>query len=181
MTVAATPADKLCVLQVHLPAQWRRRPLRYRRQRWSAEPSGSLHRPGTFSPRWELLTSCPRLVQPMDIPHTLKEQIREGKVVLFLGSGATIGASHPANLSAPDGRRLAETLADKFLGPSYRTRPSRSSCATSHFRDRPYDRPVICCITFRGLSAGRLSQTYTPFCLADDCDHKLRPDHRAGV
>lgn len=53
----------------------------------------------------------------MNIPNYLIEQIRAGKVVLFLGSGATFGASALTEpKKPPNGVGLAKLLADKFLG-----------------------------------------------------------------
>lgn len=53
----------------------------------------------------------------MIIPPYLVEQIRAGKVVLFLGSGASFGAkSKTAPHSPPLGNGLANLMADKFLG-----------------------------------------------------------------
>ena len=52
----------------------------------------------------------------MAIPHYLIEQIKVGQVVLFLGSGASKGASHPEGKSPPVGDQLANLLSDKFLG-----------------------------------------------------------------
>ncbi|MCB2181313.1 MAG: SIR2 family protein [Desulfobulbaceae bacterium] len=59
----------------------------------------------------------------MDLPKILLDQIREGQVVLFLGSGASKGASHPKNFSPPDGRQLGELIADKFLVKGFSDRP----------------------------------------------------------
>lgn len=55
----------------------------------------------------------------MDISDYLIEQIRDGKVVLFLGAGASIGAvpKNPIKLETiPDALRLGNLLSDKFLG-----------------------------------------------------------------
>ncbi|MWB95184.1 hypothetical protein GON26_12505 [Flavobacterium sp. GA093] len=49
------------------------------------------------------------------IPKSLIEQIKEGNVVLFLGSGALIGATHQKGNKVPIGKELAEILIDKFL------------------------------------------------------------------
>lgn len=53
----------------------------------------------------------------MNIPHHLVEQIRVGKAILFLGAGASYGATattEPKN--PPLGKKLGELLSDKFLG-----------------------------------------------------------------
>lgn len=58
-------------------------------------------------------------VETMDIPDYLIQQIRDGKVVLFLGAGASIG-SMPKNNGTlkriPDARILTDLISDKFLG-----------------------------------------------------------------
>jgi hypothetical protein len=57
------------------------------------------------------------------IPHFLEEQVQEGNVVLFLGSGASIGAMHKDGNKPPIGNELANLLASKFLGTEYYDRP----------------------------------------------------------
>lgn len=52
----------------------------------------------------------------MDIPHALKESIREGNVVLFLGAGASIGANSADGSNPPSGIQLAKMISDRFLG-----------------------------------------------------------------
>lgn len=53
----------------------------------------------------------------MDIPHHLIEQIRAGKTILFLGAGASFGATSPTPpISPPSGKDLSRLLSDKFLG-----------------------------------------------------------------
>ena len=53
----------------------------------------------------------------MDVPEYLIQQVRAGKVVLFLGAGASKGATSPTEpKSPPDGAALGKLLADKFLG-----------------------------------------------------------------
>jgi SIR2-like domain len=59
----------------------------------------------------------------MMIPHILVERVREGKVVLFLGSGASKGALHPRGMVPPDGQQLADMIAKKFLGDEYVGKP----------------------------------------------------------
>ncbi len=59
----------------------------------------------------------------MNIPPFLKEQVQDGNVVLFLGSGASIGAMHEAGNKPPIGNDLANLIASKFLGPEYLDRP----------------------------------------------------------
>lgn len=55
----------------------------------------------------------------MDIPDYLIQQIRDGKVVLFLGAGASIGAvsnNHKELERIPDANSLKDLLSEKFLG-----------------------------------------------------------------
>jgi len=53
----------------------------------------------------------------MDIPHHLVEQIRAGKVVLFFGAGASMGATAATIPKAPpSGYQLGKLLSEKFLG-----------------------------------------------------------------
>ena len=59
----------------------------------------------------------------MDLPPILIDQIKEGKAILFLGSGAAIGASHPDNINPPVGDGLSKLIADKFLGSDFYDRP----------------------------------------------------------
>ena len=59
----------------------------------------------------------------MDIPKILLDHIKDGQLILFLGSGASIGAHHPNNIEPPIGSKLANNLADKFLGAEFRDRP----------------------------------------------------------
>ena len=59
----------------------------------------------------------------MEIPKILLDHIREGQVVLLLGAGASIGASHPQNKVPPTGPELARMLAEKFLGTEFLDKP----------------------------------------------------------
>ena len=59
----------------------------------------------------------------MDIPKILVDQIKDGQVVLFLGAGASRGASHPEKKKPPTGQELSGLIAEKFLGTSYLGRP----------------------------------------------------------
>ncbi len=52
----------------------------------------------------------------MNIPPALKEAIREGRAVLFLGAGASDGAESPDGAAPPTGPKLAKMLSDRFLG-----------------------------------------------------------------
>jgi hypothetical protein len=55
----------------------------------------------------------------MTIPRLLIDFIREGQVVLFLGSGASKNADHPRSLSPPTGDQLARMIAERFLGEKF--------------------------------------------------------------
>jgi len=65
----------------------------------------------------------------MIIPHILVERIRAGKIVLFLGSGASKGAVHAQGRSPPDGQQLAAMVAQTFLGEEYVGKPLDHVCA----------------------------------------------------
>jgi len=52
----------------------------------------------------------------------LVDHVTNGEVVLFLGSGASIGAIHPDNVKIPTGTDLAKAIANKFLGPGFEKR-----------------------------------------------------------
>lgn len=53
----------------------------------------------------------------MDIPHHLVEQIRAGKAILFLGAGASRGATaNTKPTDPPSGKELGRLLSTKFLG-----------------------------------------------------------------
>lgn len=59
----------------------------------------------------------------MIIPKILIDYIRGGQVVLFLGSGASIGAVHPQGSRPPTGDELSRLIAEKFLGSDFYNRP----------------------------------------------------------
>lgn len=60
----------------------------------------------------------------MEIPHHLVEQIRSGKAILFLGSGASLGATSPTPPTTPPlGKELCRLLSEKFLGEDPNGRP----------------------------------------------------------
>ncbi len=52
----------------------------------------------------------------MDIPQNLVDEIAHGNVVLFLGSGASIGAKNSKGQDPPVAPELARSLAERFLG-----------------------------------------------------------------
>ena len=57
----------------------------------------------------------------MELPQYLLDSVVEKRAILFLGSGAAIGAIHPTDRDAwmPTGQGLADILAGKFLGRDY--------------------------------------------------------------
>ncbi len=55
----------------------------------------------------------------MKIPPNLISQIAEGKAVLFLGAGASVGTTDSQGRPAPDTKELTRKLSDKFLGGSH--------------------------------------------------------------
>ncbi|HBQ3183382.1 SIR2 family protein [Klebsiella variicola] len=58
----------------------------------------------------------------MDIPHILSQNINSGRVVLFLGSGATIGAIAQSGKEAPKGNDLANILSKEYFGEEKTTK-----------------------------------------------------------
>jgi len=59
----------------------------------------------------------------MEIDPYLAGQIKDGKVILFLGAGASYDAVDAHGVRPPLGPKLGEMLADKFLGGKYRDYP----------------------------------------------------------
>jgi SIR2-like domain len=59
----------------------------------------------------------------MEIPPVLEGAIREGRAVLVLGAGASLGAKDASGKSAPSSRELGDRLADRFLGGKYKDLP----------------------------------------------------------
>lgn len=55
----------------------------------------------------------------MEIPKILIDFVKDGQVVLFLGSGATFGAIHPDGKKPPLGQELSDLISRKFLGDDY--------------------------------------------------------------
>ena len=51
------------------------------------------------------------------------EKVQRGEAVLFLGAGASKGATGPGNATALTGEELRDRLADHFLGGKRRNRP----------------------------------------------------------
>lgn len=59
----------------------------------------------------------------IEIPRDLSRNLQDGRVVLFLGAGASIGATHPSNESPPMANELGRLLAQRFLGSGFSERP----------------------------------------------------------
>ncbi len=57
------------------------------------------------------------------IPASLIESIRQGRVVLFLGAGASLGAVSDNGTTIPTAAALAKMLSDQFLGGEDSDRP----------------------------------------------------------
>ncbi len=57
------------------------------------------------------------------LPEPLIEQVREGRVILFLGAGALKGAVHPKGFGVPDAKQLASALCDRYLSGDLKDRP----------------------------------------------------------
>lgn len=57
------------------------------------------------------------------LPKPVIDIVREGRAYLFLGAGASIGAVHPKAITPPTGEKLAELLAEKFLGDAFKKYP----------------------------------------------------------
>src|SRR5216683_6623545 len=56
----------------------------------------------------------------VSLPEALTEDIRRGRVVLLLGSGASLGAKNNAGRQPPNVHQLRDFLADRFLGGRYK-------------------------------------------------------------
>lgn len=59
----------------------------------------------------------------MELPDVLIDEIQRGRVVLFFGSGASIGASNQKNNKPPSGNDLAKLLSDRFLAGKHSQEP----------------------------------------------------------
>lgn len=60
---------------------------------------------------------------PAQLPKILVDQIREGRVVLFLGEGAFIDAVHPKGRKLINIAELSKLIVDKFLEQEFKDRP----------------------------------------------------------
>jgi tetratricopeptide (TPR) repeat protein/cold shock CspA family protein len=52
----------------------------------------------------------------MELPHQLGEDARQGRIVLVLGAGASVGATDENGRGAPDAPKLARLISERFLG-----------------------------------------------------------------
>ncbi|MFZ3156050.1 MAG: SIR2 family protein [Smithella sp.] len=57
------------------------------------------------------------------LPRALIDFMKEGRVILFMGAGASFGATHPENLKIPNALELSDLIAKKFLGTDYLGKP----------------------------------------------------------
>ena len=55
-------------------------------------------------------------MENLELPKTLVEAVRSGRVVLFLGAGASLQAKDADRKAAPSTKALSEELCQKFLG-----------------------------------------------------------------
>jgi hypothetical protein len=58
----------------------------------------------------------------VDLPSNLIESVAAQNAVLFLGAGASYGASHPKGYAIPSGNALRDMIADRFLGGQLKDR-----------------------------------------------------------
>ena len=58
----------------------------------------------------------------LDLPPALVTAVAEQSAILFLGSGASIGARHPTGQSIPSTESLRDRLSDRFLGGKLKNR-----------------------------------------------------------
>lgn len=59
----------------------------------------------------------------MDLPPYLVEQARQGRLILFLGAGASLESVNSNGQNAPNATKLGELLSDRFLGGLYKNLP----------------------------------------------------------
>lgn len=59
---------------------------------------------------------------PLELPAQLVNSIREGRMVVFLGAGASYGAVHPTKAKVPNGNALRDALSDRYLGGKLKDR-----------------------------------------------------------
>jgi hypothetical protein len=59
----------------------------------------------------------------MDIPDSLMNDVRSGRVVLILGAGASLGATDKNGQPPPLGNKLRDLISDRFLGGKHKNDP----------------------------------------------------------
>ncbi len=59
----------------------------------------------------------------MQIPPVLEGYVREGRTVLFLGAGASVGAKDTKGNTPPTAKQLGHLLSDRFLGGKHKNLP----------------------------------------------------------
>ena len=117
----------------------------------------------------------------MELPNFLKTQVREGKVVLVLGAGASQGAVQTHGAKPPNGAQLARLIADHFLGDRFPTAPlsqtseyaiSESSLVeVQEFIPQHLRKPRTCDV----------SSADSKVPVARPGDNELRQNHREGI
>lgn len=55
----------------------------------------------------------------LDLPQLLLQNVQQGRIILFLGAGASKGARDREGNQPPDGQQLAQMLSSKFLGGKF--------------------------------------------------------------
>lgn len=79
--------------------------------------------------------------QEVELPKFLLEQVRKGRVVLFLGAGVSVGSKNQLEESPPMGGRLAEILSDECsipYDPAEDDLPTVAANAKRQLGDRAY-------------------------------------------
>ncbi|WP_321367068.1 hypothetical protein [uncultured Celeribacter sp.] len=61
-------------------------------------------------------------MKKIDIPAQLVDAMREQRVILLLGSGASLGSLDEKNRKMPTAKQLASDIAEKFLSDKFKSR-----------------------------------------------------------
>ncbi len=73
------------------------------------------------------------------LDESLVTAAREGRIVLFLGAGASMGAKNSRGKNIPNGKKLGQLIAQKFLRPEHEELDFKTicdfACSTSSIRD----------------------------------------------
>lgn len=64
----------------------------------------------------------PKTKKPIELPHLLTEAVKDKRVVLVFGAGASKEAVNDAGQRPPDGNQMRDKLAEKYLGTKDETR-----------------------------------------------------------